>query len=154
MEGNRQIYYRAYQVHTLGDGSVIDIDNVNSVLDYCFQNVWFYGNEKGLTKISFGDVRIAGEEVGTYSILTEAEAMEQLMNGNCVSLLSKEDVKNGTFSEENIVEIELMYFTNSVCQYYQPYYCFYVELEQKIEGMVQYGCFYVPAVAEEYPFGN
>lgn len=150
LEGNRQIYYVAYDAEE------------DNIFGYCFRNIWFYGDENGLSKISYGDVRTAAEELGTYPILTEAEAMEHLVNGNYVSLLTEDDVKNGTFCEENIAEKELMYLTNSTCQYYQPYYCFYVELGQKAEGLVQYGCFYVPAVADEYavnfaeesPFGN
>lgn len=44
--------------------------------------------------------------------------------------------------ETNIRRVELMYHTGNIREYYQPYYCFYIFMEETGE----YARFYVPAV--------
>ena len=77
-------------------------------------------------------------------------------------MYSEVDAIGGEFSEENIRLVELTYLTGLNCQYYQPYYCFYVEFEGYVDGISNYGLFFVPALTdvdleqfpEVYPLGN
>lgn len=150
VDGNREITYVAFSRG----------EKAKSVAEYCFKEVIFYADEEGcLSRIHFGDVRQAAEYLGDYTIVTQAEAEKRLQEGNYVSIMVEEDVKGGSFSEDNIAKVEVVYLTGSVCEYFQPYYCFYIELDNSEWG---YGRYYVPAVensyldefAEENPIGN
>lgn len=153
LTGRRNIFYSAYNVKN---------DTPDSVTEYCFQNVSFYGNENGLTTMHYGDVRVAAEYLGDYSIISKAEARTRLEKGNYFSFYSESDTIGGGFSDENICLVELIYLTNSNCRYYQPYYCFYVESESPVDGIISYSLFWVPALQdadlekfqEVYPLGN
>lgn len=153
LTGKRYLTYKAYEVGQEG---------TEAVTEYCFKNVSFYGDEEGLSNIHFGDVRVAAEYLGDYEIISLEEARKRLEKGNYVSVSSEEDALGGIFSDENIRLVELTYLTGSTCQYYQPYYCFYVEVESFTEGISNYTTFYVPALTEEHlsqfseenPIGN
>lgn len=133
---------------------------INGILEYHFNKVYFYGDEEDkLFSLRYGDVRIAAEKLGDYPIITIEEAKQRLLDGKFVSILPESDVKGGAFSDENIKAVDLVYMTGSVCQYYQPYYCFYAELEEVEWGYAQ---FYVPALETKFlgdyeelnPLGN
>ena len=151
--GNRNIYYGAYNVKS---------EDADALTEYCFNSVSFYGDENGLTTMHYGDVRVASEYVGEYSVISEEEARARLDKGQYFSIYSETEAIGGSFSDENIRLVELTYLTGSNCQYYQPYYCFYVESESYVEGIANYGLFFVPALADEdlekfeevYPLGN
>lgn len=154
LTGNRSLFYSAYNVAP---------EEPESITEYCFRNVSFYGNEEGLSSIRYGDVRGAATDLGEYEIISEEKARQRLEEGDYISvMLTEEEALGGDFSDENIMLVELTYLTGSTCQYYQPYYCFYVELESEIEGICNYGTFYVPALTdenrlqfpEENPLGN
>ena len=154
LTGKRSLFYSAYNVVS---------EEPESIIEYCFHNAAFYGNEEGLSIIRYGDVRGAAEDLGQYEIISEDEARQRLEEGNYVSIMvTEDDALGGAFSDENIILVELTYLTGSNCQYYQPYYCFYVELKSEIEGICSYGTFYVPALTdenllqfpEENPIGN
>lgn len=152
LAGNRNIYYGAYNVKSEED----------ALTEYCFKSVSFYGDENGLTMMHYGDVRAASEYMGDYSVISEAEARARLEEGQYFSIYSEAESIGGSFSDENIRLVELTYLTGSNCQYYQPYYCFYVESESYVEGISSYGLYFVPALTdddleqfeEEYPLGN
>lgn len=153
LTGQRNIFYSAYNVKS---------DNSDVLTEYCFQNVIFYGNENGLSMMHYGDVRVAAEYLGDYAIISEEEARTRLEAGQYFSIYSELDTIGGGFSDENIRLVELTYLTGSNCQYYQPYYCFYVESESYVEGISNYSLFFVPALTDEdfeqfpeiYPLGN
>lgn len=153
LKGDKNLFYSAYNVEG---------DNGNWLTGYCFQNVSFYGDENGLTIMHYGDVRAASEYLGDYSVISEEEARTRLENGQYFSIYSELDAIGGEFSDENIRLVELTYLTGANCQYYQPYYCFYVESESYVEGISSYGLFFVPALTDEdleqfpeiYPLGN
>lgn len=141
LTGKRSLFYSAYNVA---------VEEPASITEYCFQNVSFYGDENGLSLIRYGDVRVAAEYLGDYDIISEEEARQRLEEGKYISvMLTEQDVIGGEFSDENIMLVELTYRTGSTCQYYQPYYCFYVEIESNVEGIKNYGTFYVPALTGE-----
>lgn len=154
LNGKKSLFYYAYNAAA---------EEPEAITEYCFNNVSFYGNEDGLSMIHYGDVRVASENMGDYEIVTEEEARQRLEEGNYVSImLTEADALGGAFSDENIILVELTYLTGSTCQYYQPYYCFYVEIESYEAGYSNYGTFYVPALTDEnlekfpevYPLGN
>lgn len=153
LTGNKNIFYSAYNAKS---------NESDSIVDYCFRNVSFYGNKDGLTAMHYGDVLTAAEYLGEYRVISEEEARIRLENGQYFSMYSEEDTVGGGFSDENIRLVELTYLTGSNCQYYQPYYCFYIEAESNVEGIANYNTFYVPALGdgdlekfpEEYPLGN
>ena len=128
LEGNRQMNHRAVGTR---NGS-FDVES------YYFNQVYFYHDEQGkLTGFRFGDCRIATESLGFYPLISVEEAKVLLQEG-------KYDTHVWTaivYDETNIRRIELMYQKNTSDEYYQPYYCFYILLE---DG-VTYGKFYVPA---------
>lgn len=154
LTGYRNLSYSAYNVAS---------EESDSIIEYCFQRASFYGDENGLSIIRYGDVRVAVECLGDYEIISAEEARARLEEGNYISvLLTEAEAIGGTFTDDNIIHVELTYLTGSTCQYYQPYYCFYVETESLVEGISSYGTFYVPALTdedlerfpEENPIGN
>lgn len=153
IEGNRKLFYTAYNVAT---------EEPEAITEYCFNNVRFYGDQDGLSMIRYGDVRGASEYMGNYLVISEEEARIRLEAGEYFSIYSELDAIGGEFSDENIKMVELMYLTGSNCMYYQPYYCFYVESESYMDGISNYSLFFVPALMDEdlavfgevYPLGN
>ena len=128
LEGNRQMNHRAVGTR---NGSY-DVES------YYFNQVYFYHDNQGkLTGFRFGDCRIATENLGFYPLITVEEAKVLLQEGKYDTHVWAPFV----YDEANICRIELMYQKNKSDEYYQPYYCFYLLLE---DG-VTYGKFYVPA---------
>ena len=128
LEGNRQMNHRA--VGTRNGSSDVE--------SYYFNQVYFYHDEQGkLTGFRFGDCRIATENLGFYPLITVEEAKVLLQEGKYDTHAWAPFV----YDEANIRRIELMYRISRSDEYYQPYYCFYLLLE---DG-VTYGKFYVPA---------
>jgi len=126
LNGNRQMNYRAVE------NDLYDIES------YYFNQVYFYFNEQGaLTGFRYGDYRVATECLGFYPLISLEEAKTLLQEGKYDTVVWADFV----YDEANIRRIELMYRTNKADEYYQPYYCFYVLLEDK----ETYGKFYVPA---------
>lgn len=128
LEGNRQMNHRAVGTR---NGS-FDVEA------YYFNQVYFYHDEQGkLTGFQFGDCRIATENLGFYPLITLEEAKVLLQEGKYDTHVWAPFV----YDEANIRRIELMYQKNKSDEYYQPYYCFYILLEDQ----ETYGKFYVPA---------
>lgn len=99
------------------------------IVDYYFNQLIFTCNEESkLTSIQFCDVYAATELVGYYPLISYEEAKQQLP-------LSGDATVRG---------VELLYFPGASEEYYQPYYCFYVE--QGNSG--EYGVYYVLAVKD------
>ena len=128
LEGNRQMNHRAVGTR---NGS-FDVEA------YYFNQVYFYHDEQGkLTGFRFGDCRIATENLGFYPLITLEEAKVLLQEGKYDTHVWAPFV----YDEANIRRIELMYQKNISDEYYQPYYCYYILLEDQ----ETYGKFYVPA---------
>lgn len=128
LEGNRQMNHRAVGTR---NGS-FDVEA------YYFNQVYFYHDEQGkLTGFRFGDCRIATENLGFYPLITLEEAKVLLQEGKYDTHVWAPFV----YDEANIRRIELMYQKNKSDEYYQPYYCYYILLEDQ----ETYGKFYVPA---------
>lgn len=163
VSGNGKIYISFYEPVLWENKDklldAVDYDSeIEEFLGHFFNAAYFYGDEEnGLRGMRYGDVRVAAELLGDYPIITSKEAKECLKEGCYIANFNISDEKDRVINDDAIKSVELVYMTSSVCQYYQPYYCFYVELEE-----VGYGKFYVPALEskyladfeELYPFGN
>ena len=136
LNGNRQMHYRAIGTK----------NGMADVEEYYFNQVHFYLDEqKGLISMRYGDCRIATEDLGFYPLMSLQEAKACLQEGKYETVEEKDFV----FDDANIRRIELMYRLYSSDEYYQPYYCFYMLLE---DGAT-YGKFYVPAAQGGEAYG-
>lgn len=126
---NRQMIYRA--VGTRGP--------YEDVEEYYLHQVFFYfDHHQRLTGFRFYDYGTATELVSYYPLISYEEAKDLLEKGEYISN------QYGMFleyKEGTIERTELMYRINDGEEYYQPYYCFYIYLEE----IGQYNTFYVPA---------
>lgn len=119
------------------------------LVEYYFKQVGFdYVEELGMTRIHYGDVRMAAESLGYYSVVSYEEAKELLLQGQYIpyhlSYRDVDGVEKRTFSDsDEIKAVVLMYDTSATEEYYQPYYCFYVELSEQPNSYYKY---YVPAI--------
>ena len=126
---NRQVIYRA--VGTRGP--------YDDVAEYYLHQAYFYfDDQQKLTGFRYVDYRMATELLSYYPLISLEEAKSCLKNGEYISN------QYGMFLEydEGAIErVELMYRMSDRAEYYQPYYCFYIYLEE----FGQYNTFYVPA---------
>lgn len=136
MDSNFSINYRAIKS---GYG-------VERLLDYYFNQVHFYFDESDcLTGLSYGDLRVSTEEIGYYPIISLEKAKQLLCEGEF--LFFDEDGTSSKWelpTKEQVLFTELMYRTDSDEEYYQPYYCFYVQVGRNQD----YRKCYVPAVKD------
>ena len=140
--GNRKMKYQAV-------GNAYGADGI---VEYYFNQVGFeYSEGRGLTGISYGDVRATTELIGYYPIISVEEAKEMLIEGISISYdmafssneLLLSDLRNASY-------VELLYYVPNQQKYvsftdrsiYIPYYCFYVKLGDTNE----YCRCYVPAI--------
>lgn len=156
------LQFKAPKAYSLSSNSMSVYDSAGSVvqniLGYSLYNARFYGDADGdLNEIYIDNAFIASQYMGDYPVITVDKAREMLLDGKFVANIWDGYIKNGAVSEEDIGGVELIYrYTGRHEENYQPYYCFYVELDREEEfaenfpGMTYYGAFYVPAVSEEY----
>lgn len=102
---------------------------------------------------TFGGFHVSGgmaykEKLGDYPIITEDEAKNALIGGRYITTVPS-DFYSG-ITEENIVFCEMTYRESNAEEALIPYYRFYVRLDKTLEGLHNYGAFYVPAIKEEY----
>lgn len=125
------------------------------ILSYHFGSYSFRFTEDGKLE-SFSksnDLRYSARLLGNYPIISAEEAKELLLDGRYFSSVPAEELKTGEIRAEDVVKAELIYRSGNLSQIYQPYYCFYVQLQGsyvQAEGLQSVGCFYVPAVEAEY----
>lgn len=132
-EGNPLLQYRAIE----------DAYGVEGLLGYYFNPVNFYFDDtKNLIVFQYGDLRSTAELLGYYPIITLEKAKQLLYQGD-FSLFGEDDWNKVALpTKDDIRFVELMYLTYSTEQYYQPYYCFYIQMGESKE----YRRFFVPAV--------
>ena len=156
------LQFKAPIAYSLNSNSMSVYDSagnaVQKILNYSLYNARFFGDADGdLSQIYIDNAFISSRYIGDYPIITPDKAREMLLEGKFVANIWGGYIKNGAVSEEDIGGVELMYrYSGRHEENYQPYYCFYVELDREEEfyenfpGMTYYGAFYVPAVSEEY----
>lgn len=144
--GERIRFYQAY------DSSG---DLTQQILNYNFRNISFSPDDDGnLFIIWSGDLLTAAEKVGDYPLISAETARCLLLNGDYITTVPSEYLRDGTIAEPQIAKVELVYRTGNTEELFMPYYRFYVELTDlntdMTEGLICYGAYYVPAVSGEY----
>ena len=135
-EGKRTMNYRAVAADLYRT-------DVEQILNYAFNTIEFYYKEDvGLTGFCYGDIRFSTEDMGYYPIVSFEIAKKQLQEGNFKCELFDLVPADFTYEAEDILGVELMYKTNYGNEYYMPYYCFYIYVDQ----VQEYVRFYVPAI--------
>lgn len=133
-------------------------DVVRNMVNYYLNNVRVgVSEEQGvITEAAFYNRLFAAEYLGDYPLVSYDEAVELLLKGDYRSYVKKSKLKGGVISEGDILYGELVYNNGKENEYFQPYYKFYVELNETAdwfehsEDEKAYGVFWVPAVVEEY----
>jgi len=119
--------------------------------DENFKNkIEFIPNEYGkLSRIEMSFPLAGYKALGEYSIISESQAREKLLDSVYISNVPNEYLKDGKIYEGKISAVSLEYLCY---RYVLPYYCYYVELDCQLnvaEGLKHYGIFYVPAWADK-----
>ncbi len=144
--GERIRFYQAY------DNSG---DLTQQILNYHFDKISFSPDDDGkLFIIWLGDLLTAAEKVGDYPLISAETARCLLLNGDYITTVPSEYLRDGTITESQIAKTELVYRTGNTEELFMPYYRFYVELTDynvdMAEGLTCYGAYYVPAVSGKY----
>ena len=95
------------------------------------------------------------EFIGDYPVITEEEARAMLLRGEYLTTVPADTLPEGGITEERIDRTELVYRCSYREMYAEPYYRFYVRLREgfpasAVEGLQNWGIYYVPAVRMEY----
>ena len=148
-DGERERWYRVYED---------DVDPVQKILHYNFDwiSVVPSAEEGALWSVRYHNGLACGEKIGDYPIITSREARELLLQGAYITTVPREYLGDSGIREEQIAKGELIYRTEAFNQVFMPYYCFYIRLDHREEGvemadgLSRYGLFYVPAVSGAY----
>lgn len=130
-------------------------DLVQDILNYNLSYAEFCPNDSGeLMIIWLQNPLCAAEYLGEYQIISTEDARNKLLTGSYYTTVPEEYLNGGKIAEEDIKKCELVYRDYHV-EYYQPFYKFYVELDPStnvgdVEGLKDYGIFYVPAVEDKF----
>ncbi len=119
---------------------------VEDMLSYYFAYAEFYINEEGnLSIIRIHNELMAAQKLGDYFYITEEEAKAKLYNGEFYT-----NSGYGIYEKSKIADVEIVYRNSRLEEYFMPYYCFYVQVEDEgFLGGHSYARFYVPAVDME-----
>lgn len=129
-------------------------DPVSDILNFNLKSVQFCPNDDGnLIIIWINNAFCSSEYIGDYPTIDVQDAQKLLTDGRYFSSVPKDFISENGITNDDVAKAELVYRKNE--EYYQPYYKFYVQLENKgginqSEGLKNYGMFYVPAVSQEY----
>ena len=116
------------------------------ILGYHFDRAAFYRDDDGKLFIIRRWQYDLSEKIGDYPIISAKEARELLLDGRYITTVPHEMP-----GEKYIAKVELVYRTDPDCMCFMPYYRFYVELPaMAVNGLKDYGAYYVPAVEETY----
>lgn len=122
-------------------------DCSENFVNYSFNRITFHP-DVGIIHIQTDN---ALEEIGLYPLISEEEAIEQLLVGNYYTSVT-EDFPG----EDYIVRCELIYRVGSTDAYLLPFYHFYVYLPDAPrspsypDDIQIYGAYYVPAIDPAY----
>lgn len=139
---------RSYYVYNKSE------DIVSDILNFSFSHALFSPDDSGdLMCIWLTNSYCSSEYAGDYPVITADEAAELLLSGSYYSSVPADYLPGGTISAEDIARTDIIYRTCRE-EYYQPYYRFYVELDNEAFNMADnlknFGIFYVPAIESEY----
>ena len=133
-------------------------DITQDILNYSLSYAEFAPNDDGcLGVIWIYNHYSSCEYIGDYPIISKDDAQKLLLDGHYYSSVSNDYLKEDKISENDIAKVELIYSHNGE-EYCQPYYKFYVELNNAdfnmAENLRNFGVFYVPAVDRKYLSDN
>ncbi len=116
--------------------------------NYTFKQIRFGADMDGNLMVVHMSDGEGLESIGSYPILTEEQARNQLLAGRYLTTAPE------AFSGEgNIGKVELVY-KEDLAEHFLPYYKYYVKIENTEEasalGLTGYAAYYVPAVNPEY----
>ena len=131
--------YRA----VLYEGSGSDSDRI---LNYAFRRAEFYTDDSDrLYLIRIYNTDTDGS-LGDFELITPEEAEKELEAGRYLS-----SAPYAFPGADKIARFDLEYFVSESVETFMPFYKFYVELpKQNINGLKEFGAYYVPAVGAEY----
>lgn len=133
-------------------------DTVGKILNYNLAYTEFSLSEYSVEGVTLTNKLCASEKLGDYPIITAEEAKALLLDGKYLISFSKDYIKDGRLSENDVKKVDLVYrFSES--RYLMPFYRFYAEIEavpyiEGLSGLKEYGEFYVPAVKSDYIAGD
>lgn len=128
---------------------------VQKILNYNFRRLTFTVEKGTLLAVTLQNRFLSMETLGEYPIISADTARELLLNGNCVTTVSKTELREDVIRQEDIASVELVYRTGNTEAVFMPYYRFLVRLRDSNDaaaelGLTTYGAFYVPAVESAY----
>ena len=129
---------------------------IETMLNYNFNRVEFlFGDSLELSGLRFGNVLESAEKLGDYPVITEEEALQYLLEGDYYTTVPEDYLTDDRIQEEDVCKTELVYQTGNDYEFFEPYYRFYVQLDdhpgtEKADGLILYGIYYVPAIQKEY----
>ena len=93
--------------------------------------------------------------LGDYPIITVDEALLMLLGGEYLTTVPADMLPESGITEDRIDRVELVYRSSNREMYAEPYYRFFVRLKEgfpasAVEGLSDWGAYYVPAVRAEY----
>ena len=95
------------------------------------------------------------EYLGDYPVITEEDAWAMLLRGEYLTTVPADTLPESGLTEDRIDRVELVYRCSLRDEYAEPYYRFFVRLREgfpasAVEGLLNWGIYYVPAVRVEY----
>lgn len=133
-------------------------DDTETILNYAFHHMQIWGYDidhpNQIDGIRILNKMSAYQETDEYPLISLEEAYEQLLKGYCIAnaggILPDADTETG--------DVQLVYWDNQICNYALPCYLFMMDITDAlkeqiglyIEGVRQYGLYYVPAIDPKY----
>lgn len=145
------VYDYSYQGDKHYDHYVFDKhgSDQDKILNYNFNKARFGISEEsnGLHVLHLPSL-YQGEKIGDYPIISVDEAVSNILKGEYLTTVPYEE----NINREDIAKIELEYYISPYCEYMQPVYVAYIELEndRQDNGLITYGIYYTPAISKEY----
>ena len=118
--GKRNWHCRVY------DGSG---DLTQQILSWNFTYLSFHPNEEGLLWLIRDPGYDLSHKIGNYPIISQDEAMEQLLAGRDLTTVPEEVSGGRAIAGETVAKVELVYRNAYYDKVFMPYYRFWVELE-------------------------
>ncbi len=147
-ENGNHHYSYIFTVYEKSDDPVTNA--VNASLNNC--DIGIYGDDSECRLHLIGSFNAEGEwaeKVGDYPIITEEQALENLLAGKFISPMSQSYLDDHPIDPDSIVGTYFTYVSGESRDFYQPYYVFILPAEVFPDEWLNEK-FYVPAVQEKY----
>jgi len=135
-------------------------DPVRKLLNYCAASSLLgmdleEGNGTDLRFVTIGPGFDRLNFLGDYPVIGEEDARAMLLRGEYLTTVPADTLPESGITEDRIDRVELVYRCSLRDEYAEPYYRFFVRLREgfpasAVEGLLNWGIYYVPAVRVEY----